>query len=90
MVVSLHPQKVTTTKEEFQGVVSEITSKWESGADGEPVLVCRTRTVGKDDVMDQRSHVGGDGLLYIETRLVKTPGASVIEYDRVYEAVGRA
>ena len=91
----VHPQVETTIKEEFQGVVSEITSSWEDGADGHPVLVCRTTTVGKKDVCDQRSRVETDSFdrparLHVETRLKKTPTASVVSYDRVYEYIESA
>ena len=87
MVVSVHPQKMTTTREEFQGVVSEITSSWEDGDDGKPRLFCRTKTVGKQDVCDQRSFIDGSGKLTVETRLTKKPGAPTVVYDRVYEAL---
>ena len=90
MVVSVHPQKSHTHTEEFQGVVSEITSTWEDGQQGRPVLVCRTTTIGKKDVCDQRSYVdvneaGQPTRLTVETRLTPTPGAPTVVYDRVYE-----
>lgn len=91
MVVSLHPQWETTTTDSFQGVNSEITSKWEDGPDGRPVLSCRTRTIGKQDVCEQRSRVEADHItgmprrLIVETRLTTRPGAPTIVYDRVYE-----
>ena len=90
MVVSVHPQKVTTIEENFQGVVSSITSTWEDGPDGKPILFCRTTTRGKSDVCDQRSrvdvdHAGRPSRLTVETRLTKYPGAPIVFYDRIYE-----
>lgn len=91
MVVSLHPQRETTISETFQGVVSEITSRWEDGPDGRPILSCRTCTIGKEDVCEQRSRVEADSAtgmpqrLVVETRLRIKPGAPTIAYDRVYE-----
>ena len=120
MVVSLHPQKTTTTFEEVYGAVSEIVSTWEGartpappraqrprrgvtrrarayayaracvladGDDGRPVLHCRTRTLGKQDVCDQRSRVDADGLLRVETQLTHAPGAPTVHYDRVYQPI---
>ena len=75
-------------------VVSEITSSWEDGPDGLPVLFCRTTTKGKPDVCDQRSTIemspGGATKLRVETRLTKKPGAETVEYDRVYTRVNEA
>ena len=91
-IVSVHPQRSSTVTEEFQGVVSEITSTWEDGPDGRPVLFCRTKTIGKQDVCDQRSWVNHDSKgtvcrLTVETRLVKRPGEAPVAYDRIYEVL---
>jgi hypothetical protein len=93
MISSTHPPVETTTEETFQGVTSRITSQWEglSGGDGAPpVLFCRTTTVGKKDVCDQRSRVSVDAngqrcRLDVETRLTKAPGAPTVVYLRSYE-----
>ena len=89
-VVSIHPQRRHTIQEEFQGVVSEITSQWQDGPNGIPVLLCRTRTLGKQDLCLQHSCVDRDdegkpARLTVETRLRKAPGTPMVRYDRVYE-----
>ena len=91
-LLTLSPLTLSLPWQVFQGVTTEITSSWESGDDGKAVLFCRTTTLGKDDVCDQRSRVVADPLdsgapkqLMVDTRLTKHPGAPTIVYTRVYE-----
>ena len=94
-VKSTHPPEVTTIQETFQGVTSRITSQWEPGTDGPPVLFCKTTTVGKADVCEQRSRVVLDAngrrvQLLVESRFTKSPGSPTIVYTRTYEPVAPA
>ena len=94
-VKSTRPPEVTTIQETFQGVTSRITSQWEPGTDGPPVLFCKTTTVGKADVCEQRSRVVLDAngrrvQLLVESRFTKSPGSPTIVYTRTYEPVAPA
>lgn len=93
MISSTHPPTVTTTEEKSSQLGTQrIVSQWEDGEDGVAVLYCRTTTVGKTDVCDQRSRVivdAGRPRLVVETRLTKTPGAPVVVYTRTYEPLSK-
>jgi len=90
MITSTHPLTVTTTETKSSQLGTQrITSQWEDEA-GCAVLYCRTTTVGKEDVCDQRSRIltdaqGRPKQLVIETRLTKAPGAPTVVYTRTYE-----
>ena len=93
MVTSTHPPVVTTTEEKSSQLGTQrIVSQWEDDG-GRAVLYCRTTTVGKSDVCDQRSRVvldanGRPARLVVETHLTKTPGAPTVVYTRTYEPDG--
>lgn len=88
MIASRHPPEVTTTVEKSSQLGTQhITSQWEDEG-GCAVLYCRTTTVGKADVCEQRTRVleeGGRKRLVVETHLTKTPGAPTVVYTRTYE-----
>lgn len=90
MISSAHPPNVTTTTEKSSQLgTQQIVSQWEDEA-GAAVLYCRTTTLGKADVCDQRSRIVVDPkskrrTLVVHTRLVKAPGAPPVVYTRTYE-----
>merc|ERR1719473_1989068 len=62
MISSSHPPEVFTKEEKSSQLGHQrIVSQWEDDDSGRAVLYCRTTTIGKADVCDQRSRVVEEG-----------------------------